>query len=347
MFRNAAFPRFLICRLSAVGDTIHTLPLAAAIRQQWPNAFIAWVVEKGAFPFVQHSPLIDAPILAPKGFLKSPRALWNLRSQLQSLHIDVTFDPQSLTKSAVCAWLSGAKTRIGFAKPHGRELAPWLNNRLIRAQQTHVVPRYLELLTACQVNLETVPISFPLPIHATSRQSMQAFLQGSGIPAQYAIINPGAGWDSKIWPTERYAKVAEHLSLPSVVVWAGERERTWAEEIVTGSGGKAVLAPATSLLELMELVRGATLFIGSDTGPLHIAAAVNTPCIGVYGPTDAAICGPYGSGHTVLQVSVDGLGSNRKTRGVQSDSMLQVQWQQVVTSCNATLLQKSLSDQAA
>ena len=124
-------PRFLICRLSAVGDTVHTLPLANLIKEHWPTAFIAWAVEKGPAPLLQDHPAVDHTVVIPKGFLKSPARLVQIARQLRALKIDVALDPQSLTKSATLAWLSGAKRRIGFTKPIGREIAPWLNSYLV------------------------------------------------------------------------------------------------------------------------------------------------------------------------------------------------------------------------
>src|SRR5207342_2418516 len=134
------------------------------------------------------------------------------------------------------------------------------------------------------------------------------WLHDSGLERGFTVLNPGAGWDSKRWPLDRYAQVARYLTqryeLPSVVAWAGSREHEWAKQIVSGSGGQTMLAPAISLTELAALLRKTRLFIGSDTGPLHLAAAVGTPCVGLFGPTRPEVCGPYGSGHvSLLEVS--------------------------------------------
>src|SRR5687768_806540 len=107
-------PRFLICRLSAIGDTVHTLPLANLIKQRWPEAFVAWAVEKVPATILKGHRAIDEVVVVPKGFLKSPQELWQLSKRLRALKIDVTLDPQSLTKSATLGLLSGAPNRIGF-----------------------------------------------------------------------------------------------------------------------------------------------------------------------------------------------------------------------------------------
>lgn len=342
-------PRFLICRLSAIGDTVHTLPLANLIKHRWPQAFVAWAVEQAAASLVRQHRSIDKTIVVPKGYLKSPSALLDLTRRLRALQIDVALDPQGLTKSAVLGLLSGARRRIGFTRPIARELAPWIDSELITPKETHVVRRYLEVLRPLGVHASERDVQFDLPIDAESELAVESFLNKSPIhlTGGFAVINPGAGWDSKLWPIDRYAEVARSLSLRSVVVWAGEKERGWAESIVTASAGRATLAARTSLLELAALARRARLFIGSDTGPLHIAAAVGTPCVAMYGPTKPEVCGPWGTGHKGLQSQHDQLGSRRKQAGQFSDSLLQITAEQVVEACESALSESHRQSGAA
>lgn len=294
--------RVLITRLSAVGDCVHTLPVATAIRARYPRAMIAWCVESGAAPLVQSHPAVNRTVVLKKGWLNSPNTVWEARKKLRALKCDVVIDPQSLSKSALAGWLSGARTRIGFAPPQGREIAPWLHTVRIERTKEHVVDSYLQLLAP--LNIANVTPRFAIKTDEAALSSIDKFMFHTGLAPSYAVINPGAGWDSKLWPAERYARVAEHLGhsaeLRSVVVWAGDRERQWAEEIVAASGGHAVLAPKTSLLELACLIKSAKLFVGSDTGPLHLAAALDIPCVAMYGPTAPAVCGPYGSRHITI-----------------------------------------------
>lgn len=323
------------------------MPLAQLIKQRWPNAFVAWAVEKGPAPLIQSCPAVNETVVVPKGFLKSPARLAQIRRRLKTLRIDIALDPQSLTKSAILAWLSGAKRRIGFARPIGRELAPWMNSTLVTPQETHVVRRYLEVLKPLGVRAGERDIVCDLPHDDVSESAIRRYLAAVLPNQDFAVINPGAGWDSKVWPAERYAAVARQLRLPSVVVWAGDKERAWAQRIVAESDGKAYLAPETSLLELTALCRQARLFIGSDTGPLHIAAAVGTPCVAMYGPTRPEVCGPYGAGHIVLQSAREDLGSARKTAGSTSDAMLQITPEQVVNAARRTLTWQSSVCRAA
>lgn len=326
---------------------MHTLPLAHLIKQRWPDAYVAWAVEKGPSPLVQWSSVVDETIIVPKGFLKSPGQLAQVRRRLRSLKIDIALDPQSLSKSAVLAWLSGAKRRIGFARPIGRELAPWLNTTLVQPEETHVVRRYLEVLKPLGMRANEREIAFDLPHDDVSESTIRRYLAAMLPKQRFAVINPGAGWDSKLWPVERYAAVANALPLASVIVWSGDKERAWAQEIVANSGGKACLAPPTSLLELTALCRQAQLFIGSDTGPLHIAAAVGTRCVGIYGPTRPEVCGPFGAGHIVLQSTREDLGSSRKAAGNISDAMLQITPEQVVNASRRVLARGAIACRAA
>jgi len=294
-------PRILIVRLSAIGDAIQSMPVACALRERFSQAFLAWAVESRAAALLRGHEALDQLIELPRGWLKSPGGVWRLRRQLHALRFDVTIDVQGLTKSALLARLSGARRRIGFGNPGGRELSKWLNNERVDPQATHVVDRYLELLEP--LGIESPTVRFQVPEHETDRATAEKIIEQMRLEGGFAVINPGAGWPSKLWPLERYAAVARHLGsawdLPALVVWAGPAEQAMAEQLATAATVR--VAPPTTLCELAALARRAKLFIGSDTGPLHLAAAVDTPCVGLYGPWPAARHGPYGQRHIALQ----------------------------------------------
>ena len=230
-------PRILIVRLSAIGDVIQSMPLACALRERFPQAFLAWAVEERAASLLRGHEALDELITLPRGWLKSPRGVWQLRRRLRDLQFDVAIDVQGLTKSALLAWLSGAKRRIGFGNPGGRELSKWLNNERVDPKSTHVVDRYLELLRP--LGIESPTVRFQVPERNDDRTAAEQIIRQCGVANGFAIINPGAGWPSKLWPTDRYAAVARHLherwKLPTLVVWAGQAERAMAEQIVTAS----------------------------------------------------------------------------------------------------------------
>src|SRR5678809_1415702 len=126
-----AAPRILICRLSAIGDCILTMPLASALRRQFPQALIAWAVQGASASLIEEHPAVNLAIKISKQELRSPIGLWRLRQRLRSQRFDLAFDPQGLTKSALVSWLSGARRRIGFARPVGREISSWLQTELV------------------------------------------------------------------------------------------------------------------------------------------------------------------------------------------------------------------------
>lgn len=336
-------PRILLVRLSAVGDVIHGLPVLNALRERFPRAFLGWVVEQRAATLLEGHPALDERILVPRGWLKSPRTVWQLRRRLHELRFDVAIDVQGLTKSAVAAWLSGARRRIGFGDEKGRELSRWLNTELVPASAKHIIDSNLQLLLP--LGIDRPSVRFDIPEREADGDRARRIMGEAGLAGGFAIVNPGAGWPSKLWPPERYAAVARHLAarqtLPTLVVWAGAQEQAWARQIVAESAGAAQLAPATTLLELAALTRRARLFVGSDTGPLHLAAAVGTPCVGLFGPMPAERNGPYGSQHEAVQKGVF-QGTNRQRRTAPPTLMQAIDAQLVCEACDRVLGKKGL-----
>ena len=331
-------PRILITRLSAIGDCVQTAPVAWALREWFPEALIAWAVEAAAAPIVAAVPAVDEVIVVPKRMLASPAAAWRVRHQLRPWRFDVAIDPQSLSKSSAVGWLSGAGRRIGFAPPTGREVSPWLNNDLVTSRRTHMVERYLELLGP--LGIQRPGVRFDLNIQRAAQVAAATIVEPLQWTDGYAVVNPGAGWDSKRWPAERFAAVIQRLGrehgLPSLVVWAGNRERSLAEEIARQAGHHARMAPRTSLLELAALLLPARLIVAADTGPLHLAAALGTPCVGLFGATRKEVCGPYGSRSISLQAAYDG-SSGRKLPGADNWAVRRTTTDDVLGACRELL----------
>ncbi len=261
-----------------------------------------------------------------------------LRRRLRGLRFDIAIDLQGLTKSAVAARLSGARRRIGYEGRDGRELSRWLNNVLVPATRTHVVDRNLELLAP--LGIANPAVRFDLDDSASDARRAREIVAAERLGERFGVINPGAGWPSKLWPADRYAQVARHLgqrhALRSLVVWAGDQERRWAEQIVAGSAGFAALAPPTSLRELAAVTRMATLFVGSDTGPLHLAVAVGTPSVGLFGPMPAERNGPYGPEHVAVQ-QVCLTGTSRERRSAGPESMEAISCEDACAACDQIL----------
>ncbi len=328
-------PRFLITRLSAIGDCMETLPLAMAIKDRWPQSHLVWIVDCGVDALLKHHPAIDQVIRIRKGFLSRPRELWRLRKQLRALKIDFSIDPQGLLKSAVLGWLAGATDRIGFAAGQAREHAWRFYHDAISPRSTHLVDRQLELLEP--LGIFEAPVRFgPLETSSCSVE-VETILQ-SLIPNSkgFAVINPGASWASKRWPHERYVEVAtkihKMIGLQSLVVWGNAAEQQLARSIVEASPHACLLSPDTSLHVLAGILKRSRMFIGSDTGPMHIAAAVGTPCVAMFGTTRAEYCGPYGEVHRILQKQYDA-GSNTYRRTTTNAAMLEITVESVIEQC--------------
>lgn len=334
--------RILITRLSHIGDCIATVPVVNAIREAHPQAFIGWMVETPTDQLLTNHPEIDWLLPVKRGWLKSPSRLWQIRRELQAQRFDISIDPQSLTKSSLPAWLSGATQRIGFARPKGKELAPWLNNQLVTPARSHIIERSLELLKP--LGVEDPQVKFGLAWDSQAEITAEKMLHDLHLGA-FSVVNPGAGWKSRRWPHDRFAVVARQLAenpgVPSLVVWAGEEERKWAEEIVELSGGAAVMAPKTSLQELASILRRCQFYLGGDTGPMHLAVAVGADCVVMYGPTSPTTSGAYGDRHIAIQ-SYQQVGARRTA---DNEAMQAIETAEVVAGCRTLLERQAQEDQ--
>lgn len=344
--------RILIVRLSAVGDTILNLPVLCALRNKFPDAKIGWVVGTGAADILRGHPDLDDLIVLSNADLKSLRSYFKFLSRVRAWKPNIVIDAQGLTKSSLIGWFSGAKQRIGFAKSEfeGRELSGILNNILIKPQANHVVTRGLELLKP--LGIENPPGLYKVPVNQKIEDDVaQELLRqnlGESCSRPFAILNVGAGWPSKMWPVERYATVAKHLAqqwkLPSVVAWGAPQEKPVAEQVAALSEGTATTMPPTSLLELSAWIRQASLFIGSDTGPMHLSVAIDTPTIALIGPMPLERVGPMGNRHRAIQC--ERLSEReRNHRKTDMRPMLSIQTDDVIDACDSLLssLAKSMS----
>lgn len=332
-------PRILIVRVSAIGDVIHGIPVLCALRDAYPGAFLAWVAEGTAGDVLDGHPALDELVRVPRRWWKLPREVWRMRQRLHSLRFDVAIDLQCLTKSAITAWLSGAPRRIGKAGVDGRELSRWFNNELIEASGTHVMEHYLSMLRP--LGIESPAVQFNLPERPADAEVIERFLQTNGLAGRrYAVLNPGAGWPSKIWPAERYGALARHLheahGVASVAAWGLKTELPLAETIVAMSAGHAQLAPPTTMLQLASLCRRAALFVGSDTGPMHLAVAVGTPTISMHGPSRADWCGAYGRQNIRLQIRYED-GSSLERRRADDGAMRAITVEMAAHACTHIL----------
>jgi len=331
-------PRILITRLSHIGDCIQTVPMLNALRKYFPNSSICWICEPAAASLLQHHPALDELIIIPRNWMASATRVWKLRRQLRAYQFDIAIDPQGLTKSSMLGWLAGAKMRIGFSPSDGRELSRWLNNHLIRRSAENVVDGYLELLQPLGVTPQTV--RFDLPIPRQDKAWAREYIHQSGLQQGFFVVNAGASWPSRMWEPSRFGKVVKYVSrqwsLTGLVVWAGEAERRTAREIADASGGAAGLAPVTTLPQLAALLKQSRMYVGTDSGPLHLAVAMGTKCVSLHGTTRAAKSGPHGAGHATVQAYYQH-GSSLHRRHATNMAMLAISAADVCRACDRVL----------
>lgn len=330
--------RILLVRLSALGDVVHTMPVACALRDALPEATIAWLVEERFAELLQGHRAVDLVFAVPRHWLGRPGEIFRLRKRLRMQRFDLAIDAQGLSKSAIAAWLSGARQRIGYGRPWGRELSRWLNNRLVDTRCTHAVERHLELLEP--LGMRAPLVRFDVPLDQQLGTAADALLGRPGLAGHFAVVHPGASWPSKRWPSERYATVAVHLALrwklPVVVLSGSDEERRRAEQIAAAMPGMILAAPTLRLKQLATVLSEARLYVGADSGPLHLAAAVGTPCVGLYGPWPAEGHAPYGPQHIAVQKEVCP-GGTRQRRRASARYIEAIDVESVCQACDAVL----------
>jgi heptosyltransferase I len=319
--------RFLIVRLGALGDVVHAIPVAAALRRAHPQAKIDWLVSAKHREILDLVPAIDRRlVINDRDGAVGGTSLWGAIGELRRARYDVVFDLQGLIKSAILARLSGAPRILGFSSSYSREALarifytesfdPGRGGLYDPRETRHVVAINLGLLSL--VGIAPAAPEFPLePI--TSSVAQWALEQTHG---RYVLLNPGAAWPNKRWPPARLAAVANQLrerhGLQSVVLW-GPGEEDLARAVVAEALDAALLSPKTTIADLVALARGAALMVSGDTGPTHIATAVGTPLVGIYGPTRPARNGPMAPDD--VTVSRDGVCQCHHLRRCKLDRM--------------------------
>jgi heptosyltransferase-1 len=302
--------RILLVRLGALGDIVHAIPVAAALRRAFPSARIDWLVSAKHREILDLVPVIDRRLVIAdrrlegtdprRGAAAGGTSLLQAIGELRRARYDVAIDMQGLIKSAVLARASGASRVIGFAASYVRErLAricyteaydPGSRGVRDRRETRHIVDVNLGLLTP--LGLTVAAPEFPIEVVKSAAANAVAEQTG----ARYALLNPGAAWPNKRWPPARFGAVAHALrdryGLRSAVLW-GPGEEALAREVVAASQGAAMAAPQTTIADLVALGRGAALMVSGDTGPTHIAAAVGTPIVSLFGPTRPERNGPW------------------------------------------------------
>ncbi|MGA9770852.1 MAG: glycosyltransferase family 9 protein [Blastocatellia bacterium] len=301
--------RIVIVKLSSIGDVVHALPAVAALRRALPDARISWVVERRASAMLKGSPVIDdlieidtrawrASLLSGATISEVRARLANIRGIDSDASVDVAIDFQGLIKSGLVAKATGALRRIGFETRELREPISrfFLTEQIETSGVKHVIDKNIALASAVVdlASFSSPHYEFPISVSAEDERYIEEAISNRG--GSFAIINPGGGWPTKLWPAARYGLLTDWLhtehGLVSFITY-GPGEESLVQAVAAGSKTGAARPFASTLKQFVALARRAALFVGGDTGPLHLAAASHTPIVGIYGPTSPERNGPF------------------------------------------------------
>lgn len=307
------YKNILLIKMSSLGDILHTLPFASALRKRYPQARISWLVHPQFSGFVPDRPVIDEVIYFDKvkfnkmGFREKISYYSEMKDFLHSKHFDLVIDMQGLFKSAVLAAISGCPNRIGYCEM--REGSGLISKAITgKHSKDHVIERYLDVARYLGVEIDSLDdIKFPIPNLDKETISVKDKLSGKGVEGDYVVVVPGARWKTKEWPIEHYASLVKKIITSGmyVVLAGGPDDISKGAKIKELSASNMVvdMTGQTSLRELAALIKSCAVYISADTGPLHFAAALKKPLVAMYGPTLADRTGPYGSEKSTVLLS--------------------------------------------
>jgi len=315
----------LIVKLSAIGDVVHTLPSLSALRKLYPHARIAWVIEEAASDLIKDHPYLDNVIISPrkrwikelkKGQLCALKEIVAFIRQLRGARYDLVIDFHGLFKSAVIVFLARAKRKLGY-KSMQEMSGFFLNEKIPEDMSKHAVGRYLDFIRyLCRTDFTGHKASlageggpegraeFLIPLGEQEEKKVAGLLASKGITGQrFVAVNPAALWETKLWDDESFARLCDRISeeykIP-VIFTGAEKKEIYSIQARMNTTFLS-LAGETSLRELACLYRQAAVVVTTDSGPMHIAAAMGTPVVALFGPTDPIRTGPYGAGHRVIR----------------------------------------------
>ena len=333
--KSRDFRKILLIKLSAVGDVVHTIPVLNALRRRYPSAQIDWLVTPAIAELLRHNPAISNVIEFARDDWSKPWTLTpfvnygRLAAKLRANAYDLVVDMHGQFRTAMFVLASGAPVRIGFDRPRasvwdasprsfpaearkhawqGAREGSWLaytHHIPVPTLDIHAVDRYLSV--GPMLGLEARPPDFSFPIPEGASTSVDALLRERGIAgAPLLAMAPGTIWETKHWGTGKFAEVARHFLRKgfAVALMGSRRERGVCEDVARLAPGAVDIAGETTLTELAALIRRSTISITNDSGPMHLAVALDRPVVSIFGPTDPVWIGPYGRAGAVLQAGV-------------------------------------------
>jgi heptosyltransferase-1 len=313
--------RILIIRLSAIGDVLRTLPAANALRDRFPTAHIVWVLEEKARDVLAYQPEIDETIvfqrdrwkngiLNPLTFLRTIGEVYRFVKELRSKHWDIAFDFHGILKSGLISYLSGAKDRVGFERGYCKEWNHLFNNRKVNPGSSRISRFERNLTLLGYLGLEGGRRGVDLRVSQEDVAYVDQFFRDRcpAISGPLVAVHPGTSPKTsyKRWEPTKYSELADRLVeelKASVLFTWGPGEKSMVDNVRGRMRRGSMVAPEThSLKQLAEIFRRCNAYIGSDTGPMHIASLVKTPVVGIYGPTDPVVNAPYeGTPHIIVR----------------------------------------------
>jgi heptosyltransferase I len=333
--KSRDFRRILLIKLSAVGDVVHTIPVLNKLRRRYPAAQLDWLVTPAIAELLRHNPAISNVIEFVREDWSRPWTLTpfvsygRLAAKLRANAYDLVVDMHGQFRTAVFTLASGAPVRIGFDRPRpqvwdasprtfsaearkhawqGAREGSWLaytHHIPVPTLDIHAVDRYLGVGPILGLDDGPADFSFPLPQAAGVR--VEALLREHGIAgAPLLAMAPGTIWETKHWGAARFAEVARHFLQRgfAVALMGSRRERALCEDVARQAPGAVDIAGETTLTELAALIRRSAISVTNDSGPMHLAVALDRPVVSIFGPTDPIWIGPYGRAGAVLQAGV-------------------------------------------
>ncbi len=318
-------PRFLAVRLGSLGDIVHTFPAVSGLRNSFPRAEIIWLTHP------RWVNLVASSGLATQIWPVDSRNLASVRqtvAKIRAQRWNAAIDYQGLWKSALLPFLAGVPKRIGFSSETIREFGvPILYTDRVPARAAHIADQNGELSLRAGAQTAVGPIK--LQVNETDRQRVCSDLVAAGID-RYVVLSPGGGWRSKCWPAKRFGelcrKIREDLNVRCVINY-GPGEENLAAAVKSASGNADPFLYDGELGQLMALLQGAQCIVGGDTGPLHLAIALGTKAVAIFGPTNPTRNGPYPPQPFVLRDPEAGTTHKRETQ--TNPSLLKISVAQV------------------
>ena len=313
-------PSFLVVRLGSLGDIVHTFPAVAGLRETFPRSQIVWLTHPRWSFLVESSRLASDVWTIESREVASIAANW---SRIRRFGFKTAVDYQGLWKSATLPFLSRIPRRIGFSSETIREYGVQiLYTDAVRVKTRHIADQNGELSARAGAEKGVAPVR--LEVLSADLEAIQGFLRQKKVE-QYVVLSPGGGWRSKCWPAERFGELAARLyseaGLQSVINYApGEEDLVAATLAASGNPTPALFTGTMG--QLMALLRSAACVVAGDTGPLHLADALGTGCVALFGPTDPGRNGLYFK--SGVELRVPGVESTYKRHDQPHPSLLRL-----------------------